>query len=377
VSQKYQIRFGRDPSMSIDFNWFLPTNGDGRHLVNSGVRTVRHGARGARSLDIDYLSSVARSAEHAGFHAVMLPAGSMAEDGWLTAAALARETKRLKYLVSFKAGLEQPTFLAQKVATLQRLSGDRLMLQPVAGGSRIEQRAYGDFLDHDARYERAAEYLEVLAAAWRGPGLLHAGKYFYVDGGGLHAPLHTRPPVYFGGASDAAQRVGAAHADVFLLWGETPAMVRERLAHTDALAAESGRTLRYGLRIHVIARETEARAWEEAERLLREVPPGLVELAQVQMAASESVGQARMRGLHGGRMVDSVRELEVHPNLWSGVGLVRGGAGTALVGSYAQVAERIGEYVALGISSFFFSGYPNLEEMLRVGEEVVPLVHRH
>jgi alkanesulfonate monooxygenase len=363
--------------MNIEFNWFLPTNGDGRHLVNSAGRTVRHGARGARSSGIDYLASVARSAEHAGFHAVMLPAGSMADDGWLTAAALARETSRLKYLVSFKAGLEQPTFLAQKVATLQRLSGDRLMLQPVAGGSRIEQRAYGDFLDHDARYERAAEYLDVLAAAWRGPGLLHEGKYFYVDDDGLSEPLRVRPDIYFGGASDAAERVGAAHANVFLLWGETPAMVRERLARTDALAAGTGRTLRYGLRIHVIARETEARAWEEAERLLQEVPPELVEMAQVQMTASESVGQLRMRSLHGGRMVDSVRELEVYPNLWSGVGLVRGGAGTALVGSYAQVAERIGEYVSLGISSFFLSGYPNLEEMLRVGEEVVPLVRRH
>jgi alkanesulfonate monooxygenase len=360
--------------MSVEFNWFLPTNGDGRHLVNSAVRNVRHGARGSRALDLDYLIGVARSAEYAGFNAVMLPTGSMAGDGWLLAAAVAQQTARLRLLVSFRPGLELPAYVAHKAATLQHLSGNRLLLQPVSGGSSAEQRAYGDFLGHDARYERTAEFLDVMKAVWRGPGFTHEGKYYLVDDGGLKRALDVCPALYFGGASEAAEKVGAEHADVYLLWGETPPMVRERLARTDALAAQRGRHLKYGLRLHVIARETEGEAWAEAERLLREVPQALIDIAQRQLAASESIGQARMRSLHQGQTVDNVRDLEVYPNLWSGVGLVRGGAGTALVGSYAQVVERIEEYVALGISSFVLSGYPNLEEALRIGEEVVPLV---
>jgi len=360
--------------MNIEFNWFLPTNGDGRHLVNTGVRSVRHGSRGTRAPDIDYLASVARTAEYAGFGAVMLPTGLTAEDGWLVAAALAHETTRLKFLVSFRPGLELPAYLAQKAATLQALSSQRLLLQAVAGGSSAEQRSLGDFLGHDARYERAGEYLQALRGAFGSTGQTHGGKYYVVDGEALAGTPAGLPPIYFGGASDAAERTGAEHADVYLMWGETPPMLGERLARTNALAARHGRTLRYGLRIHVIARETEQLAWNEAERLLSEVPPELIDVAQRQLRESESVGQARMRGLHPGRAVSRARDLEIYPNIWSGVGLVRGGAGTALIGSYRQVAQRIEEYISLGISTFILSGYPNLEEALLVGQEVVPLV---
>jgi alkanesulfonate monooxygenase len=245
----------------------------------------------------------------------------------------------------------------------------------VTGGSSREQRSFGDFLEHDERYERTDEFLSVVRAAWRGPGLNHEGKYYRVENGGLVQALPTTPTIYFGGASAAAERVAARHADVYLTWGETPPMVRDRIAsvrrHSEALE----RRVRFGIRLHVITRDTEEEAWQEAKRLLDGIPPGAIDEAQRTLGATESVGQARMLSLHGGKGA-GVRELEVYPNLWAGVGLVRGGAGTALVGSHRQVAERVAEYESLGVDTFILSAYPNLEEVVRVGEELLPLLRR-
>jgi alkanesulfonate monooxygenase len=241
----------------------------------------------------------------------------------------------------------------------------------VTGGSSREQQAYGDSLDHDARYERTAEFLEVVRGCWRGPGFSYEGRHYRIQDGGLTRPLAVTPTIYFGGSSAAAERVAAEHADVYLTWGETPPMLKAWSDDAQRLAAERGRKLRFGVRLHVITRDTEAEAWSEATRLLDTIPKGAIEQAQRSLQATESVGQARMRSLHGGKL-GSVRDLEVYPNLWAGVGLVRGGAGTALVGSHAQVAERIAEYEALGVDTFILSAYPNLEEAVRVGEDLLP-----
>ncbi|MET0349294.1 MAG: LLM class flavin-dependent oxidoreductase, partial [Rhizobacter sp.] len=214
----------------------------------------------------------------------------------------------------------------------------------------------------------------VMRATWTGGPVRHAGAHYLVDSPGLPAARTAAPPVWLGGASDAALQVAAARADVHALWGETPPMVAERIAELRALARNAGREVDSALRIHVIARATEAEAWAEAGRLLSAVPQSLVDVAQRQLARSESVGQQRMRGLHRGRTTSRVRDLEVYPNVWSGVGLVRGGAGTAIVGSHAQVAERIHEYRALGVNRFILSGYPNLEEAREVGDQVLPRV---
>ena len=360
--------------MSTQFHWFIPSGGDGRHLVHTATRE-RHGAgRGTRPPAADYLVQVACVAEHAGFDGVMLPVGSYAQDGWLLAAAMALETRRLRFLVSVRPGLELPTHFAQKAATLQKLSGDRLQLNIVAGSAAQEQRAYGDFLEHDQRYERAEEFIRLARAVWKGEALQHAGRYFMADVGRLSAAVcDPAPPVFCGGASEIAERVSVAQGDVHALWGETPPMVAERLARLRRLAADSGRDpLGFALRIHVIARPTAHEAWAEAQRLLGGLSQEVVDIAQRKLARSESVGQARMRQLHQGKRIDDVRALEVYPNIWAGIGLVRGGAGTAIVGSHAQVAERIEEYRALGVTAFLLSGYPNLEEARVVGTHVLP-----
>jgi alkanesulfonate monooxygenase len=178
------------------------------------------------------------------------------------------------------------------------------------------------------------------------------------------------PRIYFGGASEAAERIAAGHVDVYLAWGEPPAMVSERIARMRALASAAGRSLDFGIRFHVIARPTADEAWAAAGALLARMEPEAIAAAQRDFATTQSVGQARMASLHGG---DPSR-LVVYPNVWAGIGMVRGGVGTALVGSYEEVADRIAEYHALGFDEFILSGYPHLEEAYWFGEGVMPVL---
>jgi alkanesulfonate monooxygenase len=358
--------------MSLDFHWFLPTSGDSRHLIGSRALDLSREKSGVRAPDADYLTQVALAAEQSGFTGALIPTGGACEDSWIVAAALSQRTKRLKFLVAFRPGFVLPAVAAHTAASLQKLTGNRLLLNVVTGGSSAEQRSYGDFLGHDERYERTAEFLTVVRGVWQGRGFNFNGKYYQVENGGLF-PLENPPTLYFGGASPAAEQVAARHADVYLLWGETPGMVAPRLSRMRHLADAAGRKLKYGIRLHVISRDTEEEAWQEAERLIRGIPEDALAEAQRQFAASESVGQARMVSLHKGQR-GNARDLEVYPNLWAGIGLVRGGAGTALIGSHKQVAERIHEYASLGLETFILSGYPNVEEAYRFGEEVLPLV---
>jgi alkanesulfonate monooxygenase len=358
--------------MSLHLHWYLPTNGDGRGIVSSG----RAGEGGLgdkaavdRAPDIDYLAQIARSAEQLGFEAMLTPTGSWCEDAWIATAALSQVTTRLKFLVAFRPGFISPTLAAQQAQTFQRISGGRLYLNIVTGGDPAEQRAYGDFLDHDARYARTAECLEVLRLAWRGEPFDYSGEHYRIERGGLSTPLVEPPPIYFGGASPAAEAVAARHADVYLMWGEPPAAVADRVTRIRGLAARHGRVLRTGLRLHVIARESAEQAWAEADRLLAGMSPDRIAAAHARFARMDSVGQARMAALNAGNTTG----LTIAPNLWAGVGLVREGAGTALVGSYAEVAARIDEYAALGVDEFVLSAWPHLEEAYRVGREVLPL----
>jgi alkanesulfonate monooxygenase len=360
--------------VASDFLWYLPTHGDGRHLSSGAFHRGERGGR-HRPPSLDYLTQVALAAESAGFLGTLIPTGPYCEDAWAVASAVSVHTRRLKSLVAFRPGFVLPAVAAQTVASLQRLTNHRLLLNVVTGGSSTEQRAYGDFLDHDARYERTDEFLSVVKGVWSGPGFTFEGKHYRVDNAGLTQPLEKTPTIYFGGASPAAERVAAKHADVYLTWGETPPMLVPRVASAREQAAKFGRTLRIGIRLHLISRDTEEEAWSEADRLLQGIPPGAIEQAQKQFAASESVGQSRMVELHGGK-VGKARDLEVYPNLWAGIGLVRGGAGTAVIGSHEQVAARLREYEALGVDTFIFSAYPNLEEAVRVGEDLLPLLAR-
>ncbi len=198
------------------------------------------------------------------------------------------------------------------------------------------------------------------------------GKHVRVRGArNFHEPVQKPyPPLYFGGSSEAAHEIAAEHVDTYLTWGEPPAAVAEKFADVRERAARRGRQLRFGVRLHVIVRETNEEAWAAADSLISRLSDEDIARSQQNFARMDSVGQRRMAELHGGRR----DRLEISPNLWAGVGLVRGGAGTALVGDAQTVAARLQEYVGAGADSFVLWGYPHLEEAYRFAELVFPLL---
>ncbi len=352
----------------LKLHWFLPTGGDSRDLVPDAENPHR------REPSLQYLATVARAAEQLGFDGMLTPTGTFCEDAWLATAALLGETERIKFLVAFRPGLVSPTLAAQMASTYQRLSGGRLLMNVVTGADTGELARFGDWLDHDNRYARTAEFLGILRGAWSGEPFDLQGDHYRVAAATTRRVPEPVPPIYFGGASAAAEEVAARWVDVYLAWGEPPAMVQARLERVAALAAGHGRTLRFGIRFHVISRDTSAAAWAEADRLLAGVSDDAIAAAQADFAATQSVGQQRMASLHGGTRDRSA--LEIAPNVWAGVGLVRGGAGTALVGSHAEVADVIERYHRLGFAEFILSGYPHLEEAYWFGEGVMPLLRQ-
>jgi alkanesulfonate monooxygenase len=359
--------------MTLRFHWFLPTNGDGRDIVGGG-HGVAVGAAGAiRPPSVKYLGQIARSAEQLGFAGALTPTGAWCEDAWLSTAMLSEVTERLMFLVAFRPGLISPTLSAQMAATFQRLSQGRLLLNVVTGGESAEQRAYGDFLDKPRRYERTAEFLDIVTRLFRGEAVTAHGTHLRVEGAQLSRLADPVPGIYFGGSSPQALQVAARYADVYLTWGEPPDQVAGKLNAVRAEAEKQGRTLRFGIRLHTISRDTSAQAWRQADYLLERVTDDMIEKVQQGLSHSESEGQRRMRALHHG---GDRRNLEVYPNLWAGVGLVRGGAGTSLVGSHAEVADLIEQYAGLGITEFILSGYPHLEEAYWFGEGVLPVLQQ-
>ena len=364
--------------MSLRFHWYLPTYGDSRNLMAGG-----HGSSmsGDRPATLKYLNQIGAAAEANGFEAVLTPTGAWCEDAWLTTAMMVDTTETLKFLVALRPGLLSPTLAAQMAATFQWQSGGRLLLNVVTGGEDYEQRTFGDFLDKNQRYARCGEFLDVIRQLWAGSGPVDfSGEYVSVENAALHRIPDPVPPIFFGGSSPAAGTVASRFADTYLTWGETPSAVASKIAWIRDLAEIQGRSLDYGIRLHIISRDTAEEAWAEADRLLSALDPATVELAQANLARSGSEGQRRMLELHGGGSAYKVgvgaRSLEIAPNLWTGVGLVRGGAGTALVGSHEEVADRIAEYAAIGLDHFILSGYPHLEETYQFGEGVRPILAR-
>lgn len=295
----------------INVFWFLPTHGDGRYLGTT---------EGGRPVDLPYLQQVALAADSLGYYGVLIPTGKSCEDSWLVASALAPLTRRLRYLVAVRPGLQPPTLAARMAATLDRLSEGRLLINVVTGGDPVENKGDGIFLSHSERYQVTREFLDVYTRLLRGEKVDYHGEHIHVEGAEVLFPpvQENGPPLYFGGSSDAAIDVAAEQIDSYLTWGEPPELVAEKLAVVRERAAARGRTLQYGIRLHVIVRETEEEAWAAADRLIAHLDDDTIAQAQKIFARMDSAGQARMSALHQG----SRDNLRIAPNLWAGVGLV-------------------------------------------------------
>jgi alkanesulfonate monooxygenase len=346
----------------LDFLWFIPTSGDGAYLGSNDL---------ARPADPAYLKEIAVAADRLGYSGVLIPTGVACEESFIVAAALAPVTERLKFLVAIRPGVASPAYYARLASSLDRVSNGRLLLNIVVGGSSQELAGDGIFLPHDERYDHAREFFQVFNELLATGNSTLDGRYIKAIGAQLGFPpiQSPRPPLYFGGSSDSAIDFSAGHTDKYLTWGEAPAQVGEKIERVRKAAASQGRKVSFGIRLHFIVRETDEEAWADADRLISKLPEEAIEAARQRFTKeSDSVGQTRMWELHGGRR----DKLEVSPNLWAGIGLVRSGAGTALVGSATTVAARLREYQDLGIDTVIASGYPHLEEAYRVSELLFP-----
>lgn len=343
--------------------WFIPTQGDGRYLGTTHLM---------RQTDHGYLKQIAQAVDQLGFEGVLLPTGNSCEDAWVIASTLIPVTRRLKFLVAVRPAVMSPTMSARMAATFDRFSEGRLLINVVTGGDPEEAKGDGVFLSHDERYEVTDEFLSVWRQCMTGAPTSFHGKHIHVEGAKLiYPPLQKPyPPLYFGGSSKAAIELAARHVDLYLTWGEPPALVAEKIKVVREKAEQAGRTLRFGIRMHVIVRESSEEAWNTANELIQYVDEDTIERSQRALAKLDSEGQRRMVALHKGDR----SHLEISPNLWAGVGLVRGGAGTALVGDPQTIAKRLLEYADVGIDTFILSGYPHLEESYRVAELLFPLL---
>ncbi len=346
----------------LDFLWFIPTSGDGSYLGSDDR---------SRPADPGYFREIAIAADRLGYTGVLIPTGVACEESFVLAGHLAAVTEKLKFLVAIRPGTASPAYYARLASTLDRVSNGRLLLNIVVGGSPQELAGDGIFLPHDERYAHADEFFQVFNQLIETGKANLDGKYIKALNAQLGIPpvQEPRPPLYFGGSSDAAIDFAGGRVDKYLTWGEPPAQVAEKITSVRKAAAARGKEASFGIRLHFIVRETDDEAWAAADKLISKLSDEAIAAAQEAFARnSDSVGQARMAALHNGRR----DKLEVSPNLWAGIGLVRSGAGTALVGSPKTVAARLREYQALGIDTIVASGYPHLEEAYTVSELLFP-----
>lgn len=357
----------RAPSMNsqgaraLDFLWFIPTNGDVHYFGSkSGMRKTDHA----------YLREVAIAVDRLGYYGALLPTGNFCEDALVVGTSLVPFTERMRFLIALRPGSIVPAESARQCAALDRFSKGRLLMNVVVGGVSGDMESDGNFLAHDDRYAQGAEHLRIWKALMAGESVNTMGRFYSCKNGKLYFPPFQapHPPLYIGGASPAGRQIAAELCDMHLSWGEPPHQIAETIADVRKRAAAAGRTLRFGIRLHFIVRETDEEAWRAADKIIAHLSDDVIEAAQTKLKAADAEGQRRLLALHGG---DRSR-LEVAPNLWAGIGLIRAGAATALVGSPKTVAARLREYMALGIDTVVGSGYPHLEEAYRVGELLFP-----
>ncbi|RDU72378.1 LLM class flavin-dependent oxidoreductase [Helicobacter aurati] len=351
--------------MEASLFWFLPTYGDGRYLGSN---------ESARKITLEYLTQVALAAQSNGFEGALIPTGRSCLDSSIVASSLIPLTKTFKFLVALRPGVISPTVAARWAATLDSLSNGRVLFNLVAGGDNEEFEADGIWLNHQERYEQAFEFTQIWLDLLEGKEVDFAGKYYRVKGASLfHKPLQIpHPPLFFGGSSEIAHSLTGKYVNKYLSWGEPPFMLKEKIESVRKEAEKYNREVSFGVRLHIIVRESDEEAFKEARKLISKLDSATIEKAQRDLRNYDSIGQQRMVSLQ--EEARRKGNLEIYPNLWAGVGLVRGGAGTALVGSAKNVLRLMQEYVDVGIDTFVLSGYPHIEETYYVGELLMPYI---
>ena len=333
--------------------------------------------QGKRVTDPRYLRLLASTIDQSGLDGALIAGGPGGHDLWTFSSFLAAATENMKFIIAQHPGTLSPLLLAQQTATFDHFSKGRLIINVVNGDESMPAK-YGVFLPHDERYALADEYWGIWKRLITGETVDHDGKYIKLKGARLSLEPYQkpRPELYFGGSSPAAMAVAAKHVDTYLTWGEPPPQAGEKIAQVRKLAAAQGRTLKYGVRIYVIVRETKEEAWAATQWLYDKIDKETVEATRRVTAHSGSEGQRRMDELVGNKLPKDARDLEVYPDIWAGIGLVRVGPGTAIVGDPETVVARLRDYEAQGFEVFILSGFPLLEEAQRFSDLVMPLLRK-
>lgn len=348
----------------VEFGWFVPTYGDGVTLTDQSTMVPPSNELFAR---------VAQTAEDAGFEYLLVPVAAACWEAWISTAMLVPQTSKIDMLVAARPGVIAPTMMAKMISTFDQMSGGRVRINLIAGGGVRESRADGVYLDHDERYEFMDETVTLMKKCWSEKRPFDfEGKHVKVEKADVRPkPFQDpHPPFYIGGISPAAIDVGTRHADVYLFWSNTFEQIGADMAVVREAAARNGRgdELRFGLRSHVLVRDTAEEARHAAEALIAGASDRMRNSRSGSMG-NQSHADARMRDVAA---ASAETDHWLSDTLWAGITTIRHGAGVTIVGSPDQVIETIQGYVDLGITSFCLSGYPHDEEAARFGELVMP-----
>ena len=352
--------------MSIELAWYMSCDGDSAHI---GQKFADYPP------SFDSFTRVAQNAEKSGFTTILVPTsqisghyGSEAPtwDSIINASVVAPATKTIKLLLAVRVGMIHPACCARMMASLDELSGGRVMYNIVTGGSDLS--AYGDELDHDTRYERTEEYIQVLEGLWTQDKFSFEGKYYHFRDASVYPRPVQKPriPFYMAGASDVARRIAVKYGDYWVFWGESPEQVKEQIDGMEKNLEGRDRPLKYVTRFQITARETEEEAYEAAEEVLSRVDHDVLAHRGKVIARFDSKGTKNQQ--------ERTKEEMVGPNLWGGMGRIRTGSAVTIVGSYEQCAEKIVEIEKAGVNLLILSGFPLHSECQIVGEKVIPLV---
>ena len=344
---------------AAEVSWFAP-------ICSDDYRYLGVPDGGLRS-SFDHTSEIVRTADRLGYRNILCPSSyQVGQDTWSFVSAMAPLTDKINMLAAIRCGEVHPAMLARAVATVDHVMKGRLTLNVISSNQPGEEAS------NALRYRRSTEVVEILRQAWTRDTIDYEGEIYRLKG--LNAdpvrPYQQNggPLLYFGGYSPDAVELCGRHCDVYLMWPEPEALLAERMRTVHARAGAHGRVLDYGLRVHMVVRDTEAEAREYADELVSRLDDGKGEEIRGRALDARTYGVS----LQAANRDRSDEQGFVEPHLWTGIGRARSGCGAALVGSVDQVMDKIERYGKMGIRAFIFSGYPHLDECVNFGQKVLP-----
>jgi len=348
----------RSPNRLVEVSWFSAICSDDYEFL--GVPDGR-----LRS-SFEHCSDIVQTADRLGYQNILLPSSfQVGQEPFVFAGALGAMTKQIQQLVAVRMGEIHPPMLARHIATLDHLTKGRVTI------NIISSDLPGQVESNEVRYGRSDEVIQILKQAWTQEKIDFSGKYYtlkipttdpvkpYQQKGG--------PLLYFGGISELAKDLCAKHCDVFLMWPETEERLAATMAELSQRAAAYGRSIDFGLRIHMIVRETEEEARAHAERMMSKLDAAHGAAIKARAQDSKSAGVLRQDELRA-----QAKDDYIEPHIWSGIGRARSGCGSAIVGNPEQVLAKLQRYMDMGIRAFIFSGYPHKEESELFARLVLP-----